>query len=208
MSDTNSNFRELENSDWALEPIFKKALFRSGCLSADELMLFRWGMLDKPKVDAVRQHLESCRACAQEISLFLPSAKAQNPTAADLFDTAAKLWRVLVASLVPSAGLTYGAVRSGQPQSKALVYELDDLGWEISINQQTKALGYQLAGQILADELPLDSQIHLVQDNHILQSTTPNASDSFIFQPVEAGRYAIWIEFADTQVQLPDIVCA
>lgn len=189
-----------------LAPALKLALHRIDCPSTDDLMLYVWEMLDSTPAAEIKQHLQQCRACADEVAVFakpVRSATPQLPVSQHLNAIKDQI-RVMIAQLVsiPESALMPLKGEAALTQ----YFEITEKNWQVMITPSKDAFGYALSGQIIADEVNFSAlQVHLVLDNTKTAALTPDVVGWFQFNAVKHEWVDMLIEGANERIELHKI---
>lgn len=190
--------RHLRQSDHRLGAV----LFRLNCPSADEIRALRWNQLSPTRAALVRQHLATCTICAHDAATYDGPPAGKSKEEAGWLERAIS---VLVARLSPLTLAPRPALRGETAMD--MIYEVQEMGWEITLTSLMETRGYSLAGQILGPATAelARTRVTLLADNHLVQEVEPDATGWFEFHGLATGEYDLWLEFVDAHVEMPQI---
>lgn len=182
--------------------VLETALHRLDCPSVDELRALRWKQLSPTRAALVKQHLTTCATCAQEATTFngpMPEASASSPGWLE------RAFSVLVARLTPPRLTLLPALRGSAAQD--IIYEVEEMGWEVMLTSLMESSGYSLAGQVLGpDPAKLSlGRATLLANGRLVQEVGLDATGWFELRGLPVGDCTLWLELSETRVEMPDI---
>ncbi len=180
----------------------QRALARVDCPAPETLLLHRWHQLPPDRVRKVDTHLTSCAACRTEYAAF---AGPESGPGQQFLTEARRGWAVLTATLQPLLAPA-PAVRGAE--APPTVYRVPETTWEIILTQTTATRGYVLSGQLLgADAADLtNARAGLLANERLLLETAVDPTGWFGLQPLQAGRYTLWIDVVAAHIRAPEVV--
>lgn len=183
----------------------KSALSRAICPDVDELRAYKWKHLPPEQALAIENHLVNCLACRREVLSFSGPSPSSASSGTDAAGTFARQIRLLVGKLTPAPAMKLPQVRG--TGSKTMLYEIQESGWQLVLEEVTESRGYVLFGQLLGPEAALlaSAQAMALAGGVIVREADLDPSGWFALRPLTAGSYELWIDTADTRVRIREL---
>ncbi|RME13726.1 MAG: hypothetical protein D6802_00670 [Ardenticatenia bacterium] len=198
----------------SLSSFAQRYLYRVVCPSPDDLALFADAPhhFSQEEQTRIQHHLDQCVECRTEYELLteMLGLPLTLPSSIDLGTTI----RTIIARLRPTSASSMSptmALRGAALLPEGLVYETDDVLIVLDLEREHNA-AFSLSGFISSketDQLVFEGvNVHLRRNGEVLQTTTIDEFDTFVFSNVPSGMYHLEIELPDARILIETVEVA
>ena len=201
-----------------------KELYRFDCTGLENLQEFALNNLSDQEANEVRQHLDVCPICREELLAYttiasdsdaiLPLANivSQIRTAAshayEVLDNVR--WLVANASSAPplqAAGVYRSDDGHKEPQSWSTLYEVEDYGISLVARSDGKQ-SFSLLIRLLTDKPPSRISYQLLPEDPMISPlrVVMEKERSALFERISAGCYGLIITVSESRILLPRLI--
>jgi hypothetical protein len=192
-----------------MQQLFAKTLFRESCPELDFLLQYQAGLLNKAEKRGLKQHLQTCPHCQEEIAQIEAVTFAIPAKPSTLEQLREKGRQIIQAVLMPPPPQPALALRGNQEHS--LFYEAD--GYQIIIAKKPPLVAaakvWQIEGQINRQDDPLaqlEGVASLQQNDEPVYQDSLDEFGYFVMENVNPGSYNLQIDLTSTQIIIQEFV--
>jgi len=195
--------QKLRNMERGLREITRR-VYRSSCPSSMDITAYHLGDLPEDESAHIRDHLELCADCRQEIVMFnqfLNSTAEREPERENL----QRQVEIFIARLLDVGGTPAFASVRGTGDATPYVYQAGNSQITVTIDKMVKTAGrFRLTGLLLgATEGGWTA--YLWRSDKVYASNVVGIDGEFSFENIEEGTYTLILDNPESEIHLQDL---
>ncbi|OQY46162.1 MAG: hypothetical protein B6242_08575 [Anaerolineaceae bacterium 4572_78] len=189
-----------------LDALLSGLLYRGGCSTPNDLLLYQSGLLAQSERKSVQVHLKTCLHCRQELTQ-IANGIAIMPQPSILEQMTQPFKRVLQAIFVSTPKPAF-ALRGDEKQES--MYQTEEHQIVLTLEPpMAEENMWQLEGQVLpsGDTISLSEEgmINLVNNGNIVSHDVIDDFGYFSLENIEAGQYSLQLKWQMTCIAINEL---
>lgn len=191
-----------------IEHQLKTRLYRILCPDSLTLGEYQLDLLSPSKNKQIKQHLNHCPYCRQEIHHLENYLSDPILDHTPNLNQRIKTWIAERVSPEPAptiTGMPAFALRGEEEDAGPLLYQAGDVQLTLEIQDDPEHPGYKtILGLVLGATLS-EMEVHLWQEGRPLATNQVNELGNFIFDQLAAGQYELILTGSDVEIHVQDL---